>query len=156
MSPQNLTNSTVVVPLSSTCPATSSHKTIIYIITFFATNYLAHAATVKSTPGDSSLVKAFNILLALLFPASGLVRGLNAIARRAYAGASELDKACKAGALIMVTRDHGWKPLEGQELDVVVVETTTGRTGQVNFELEERGVRKGKLQVNFTRDSSRR
>jgi hypothetical protein len=75
------------------------------------------------------LSQAFNILFALLFPTSGLIRGLNAIVRGANTGAMKLDKACKAGALIMVTRDHGWTLHVGKAFDVLVVEQTRGQSG---------------------------
>ncbi|ESZ91994.1 hypothetical protein SBOR_7609 [Sclerotinia borealis F-4128] len=91
------------------------------IIIFFATNYLAHAATVKSSPGDDTLLQTCNALLALCFPMSGLLRALNAFVRMPILARNELDKACRAGALCMVVRAPHWRPQIGQKLSVGVV-----------------------------------
>jgi hypothetical protein len=53
------------------------------IILFYTVNYIAHAVTVKSIPGEQKYDSAFLILSALLYPYSGLLRGLEAIFRRA-------------------------------------------------------------------------
>jgi hypothetical protein len=132
ISPSRLiTNMTIQVPNSTTqhgnahilCfPITKDYWPSVAAITlFFATNYLAHAATVKSSPGDNSLVQACNAILALFFPMSGLLRALNAIIRSPKSARNEVDKACRAGALCMVVRAPHWRPKPGQELDVSVV-----------------------------------
>ncbi|KAF7890479.1 hypothetical protein EAF00_008794 [Botryotinia globosa] len=77
-------------------------SSVAAVIIFFATNYLAHAATVKSRPGDDSLLQGRNALLALFFPMSGPRRALNAIFRLPILARNELEKACRAGALCMV------------------------------------------------------
>lgn len=63
-------------------------------------------------------------MLALFFPVSGLMRAVNAIVRFGRWGSSDLEKACRAGALCMVVRANGWLPSDGQTLDVSVVERT--------------------------------
>ncbi|KAI9660558.1 MAG: hypothetical protein M1821_009910 [Bathelium mastoideum] len=103
-------------------PITKSYwPSVAGIIIFFATNYLAHAATVKSSPGDDVLVQACNAILALCFPMSGLLRALNAIVRFPVAAENEVDKACRAGALCMVVRAPHWRPKLGQVLQLGVV-----------------------------------
>ncbi|KAL9070783.1 MAG: hypothetical protein Q9157_005696 [Trypethelium eluteriae] len=103
-------------------PITKSYwPSVAGIIVFFATNYLAHAATVKSSPGDDVLVQACNAILALCFPMSGLLRALNAIIRFPVIAKNEVDKACRAGALCMVVRAPHWRPKLGQVLQLGVV-----------------------------------
>lgn len=103
------------------------------LATFNVGNFIAHIATVQSTPGDKWPLTAFDMLLALLFPTSGLMRGLNAIVRnfsssffarkviarifnikRWRKDETSLERACKAGALCVVVRDANWRPKPGQ------------------------------------------
>jgi hypothetical protein len=103
------------------------------LATFYLGNFGAHIATVQSMPGDKWRLTAFNMVLALFFPTSGLLRGLNAIirnfsssifARKVVAkilrikkwrtDETSLDKACKAGALCIVVRNANWRPKPGQ------------------------------------------
>jgi hypothetical protein len=88
--------------------------------TFFVGNFVAHIATVMSIPGEKLPVTVCNLILALLFPTSGLMRGLNAIARCVRLGESELDKACRAGALCVVVRSSTWRPRTNDSLQVVL------------------------------------
>ncbi|KAF5870861.1 putative pogo transposable protein [Botrytis fragariae] len=126
-----LTNITINVPNSTTqhgndhilcLPIAKNYwPSVAAVIIFFATNYLAHAATVKSSPGDDTLLQGCNALLALFFPMSGLLRALNAIVRLPIRARNELEKACKAGALCMVVRAPHWRPKPGQKFYVGVV-----------------------------------
>ncbi|KAI9650954.1 hypothetical protein NHQ30_000989 [Ciborinia camelliae] len=145
-----LTNITIQVPNSTTqhgnehilcLPITKNYwPSVAAIIIFFATNYLAHAATVKSSPGDDSLLQACNAILALFFPMSGLLRALNAIVRLPILARNELEKACRAGALCMVVRAPHWRPKLGQKLSVGVVIDNQDDLGVVDPEGQpERG-----------------
>ena len=64
-----------------------SNRTLCYPLTwlslasFYLGNFGAHIATVQSMPGDKWPLTLFNMMLALFFPTSGLMRGLDAIAR---------------------------------------------------------------------------
>lgn len=98
----------------------SPPTTWISIAKFFLGNFVAHIATVKSVPGEKLPVTACNLILAFLFPTSGLMRGLNAIARGARFGKTELDKACRAGALCVVVRNSAWRPRTSDSLQVVL------------------------------------
>jgi hypothetical protein len=82
---------------------------------FFATNYLAHAVTVKQLPGEQTSQYIFVVLAAVFFPYCGLPRAIESITRRAiFFRGSELQTACRAGALCVVVRSHNWKPARGQ------------------------------------------
>jgi hypothetical protein len=98
------------------CPPT----TWATLATFFVGNFVAHIVTVKSIPGERLPVTICNLILALLFPTSGLMRGLNAIARLVRLGESEIDKACRAGALCVVVRNSKWRPRPGDNIQVVL------------------------------------
>ncbi|KAJ7645174.1 hypothetical protein DFH06DRAFT_595433 [Mycena polygramma] len=103
------------------------------ILTFFAANYLAHAATVRPYPGESQFDTIYALIAAVLFPTSGIVRGVTAIARRGflggddfwkgYFGGSALEVAARSGALCMVIRTRQWKPVPGTQLSQVAVTT---------------------------------
>ena len=128
----SLVNITISVPNGTVthddghvlCVYGSSWRASLYIATFFAANYAAHAATIKSNPGDKTPVTVCNIILALLFPVSGLMQAVNAIVRFGRRGNSDVGKACRAGALCMVVRIPGWIPAVGQTLDAALVQQT--------------------------------
>ncbi|THW38347.1 hypothetical protein D6D21_07831 [Aureobasidium pullulans] len=142
-----LTNITILVPNGTTqhgnerllcLPITSNYwPSISAVIVFFAANYLAHAATVKSSPGDATLVQACNAILALMFPMSGLLRALNAIFRYSRSAKTCLEKACNAGALCMVVRDRHWQPPASSDLRVGVKHRlrNDNNTDAINSEL---------------------
>jgi hypothetical protein len=92
--------------------------TWLEVLIFFAANFFAHAATVRSLPGELAKDVAFNIFLAILFPFSGIARGLDAIAQRAawYSNKNDLQTAARAGALCVVVRNELWKPVESIEV----------------------------------------
>jgi hypothetical protein len=128
----SLVNITISVPNGTVthddghvlCVYGSSWRASLYIATFFAANYAAHAATIKSNPGDKTPVTVCNIILALLFPVSGLMRAINAIVRFGRRGKSDVEKAGRAGALCMVVRIPGWLPAVGQTLDATLIRQT--------------------------------
>ncbi|KAF7367622.1 hypothetical protein MSAN_00825700 [Mycena sanguinolenta] len=97
------------------------------ILSFFIGNYIAHAATTLSSPGEELFEYAQTVAMALLFPSAGVERGLDAIFRCAVSAKSDLMRAARAGALCTVIRTKEWKsdptdPLvrrHGQYLDRV-------------------------------------
>ncbi|KAJ7268395.1 hypothetical protein C8J57DRAFT_1181345 [Mycena rebaudengoi] len=91
---------------------TCSPGSVLDLVIFFIGNYLAHAVTVITYPGESSTAELLSFLAALTFPASGLVRGFNAIRRHAMFTKGSLARAAKSGALCMVVRNDPWMPLE--------------------------------------------
>jgi hypothetical protein len=81
------------------------------IVLFYAVNYLAHAVTVKSLPGEKLIDAAHIIFSALIYPYSGVIRGIEVIIRRAaYHQGNELQRAARAGALCVVVRSELWTP----------------------------------------------
>jgi hypothetical protein len=116
------------------CVYGNSWRTTLYIATFFAANYAAHAATIKSAPGDKTSVTVCNIALALLFPVSGLMRAVNAIVRFGRLGGTDLEKACRAGALCMVVRVQGWAPAFDQTLNAFVARETWTKSRHIQDE----------------------
>jgi hypothetical protein len=101
-------NTTIVVP-----PDASNHGDRDLLCTppkwtdiaiFFLGNYVAHAATIVTSPGESTLSVAIATIYALLFPVTGVVRGVKAIMSRAILGNTDLEKAARAGALYVVKR----------------------------------------------------
>jgi hypothetical protein len=90
------------------------------IVIFYLVNYVAHAATVKSLPGEKLGEMVYVAVVALIFPYSGLIRGIEAIVRRAaWRKGNALQRAAKVGALCVVVRDKTWKPLNGQIVENV-------------------------------------
>jgi hypothetical protein len=83
------------------------------IIIFYLGNYIAHVATIISFPGESARSKLRVSVASLLFPVSGLMRGLLTILRYASFGKTDLQKAARAGALCMVVRNQDWRPQPG-------------------------------------------
>jgi hypothetical protein len=142
MDASELVNITISVPNGTLthdnghilCVYGNSWRTTLYIATFFAANYAAHAATIKSAPGDKTSVTVCNIALALLFPVSGLMRAVNAIVRFGRLGRSDLEKACRAGALCMVVRVQGWAPAFDQTLDAFVARETWTKSRHIQDE----------------------
>ncbi|RYP40739.1 hypothetical protein DL767_001494 [Monosporascus sp. MG133] len=85
------------------------------ILLFILTNYVAHAATVIPTPGQSLLRATINILLALTAPGSGVARAIIAVLRcAATERKNPLTRAVGAGALCMVLK----KPAEARNQEI--------------------------------------
>jgi hypothetical protein len=112
-------NMTIAVPNGTTnhgdvgrlCPTMKWDE----IVFFYAIDYFAHAFTVKHFPREqlSSYVKA--ITFAVLYPYSGILRGLDSLLRCAYyTPGDNLQKAAVAGALCVVTRSANWIPEDGE------------------------------------------
>ena len=72
------------------------------ILVFFIGNYVAHAATVISRPGQSILASVLNVATALLFPGGGIRSGVEAIWSLAKFAPTDLQAAARAGALCAV------------------------------------------------------
>ena len=93
---------------------------------FLLANYVVHAATVKSVPGESFISVLKSIICSLLFPVSGVERGVNAIYQRAILAKTPLEAAARAGALCMVVRSPEWRPARD---DVVRILDVRGPLG---------------------------
>jgi hypothetical protein len=75
------------------------------IVVFFLGNYIAHAATIMTLPGESSFSVAIATVEALLFPVTGMLRGVRIIRRLPILGRNQLEIAARAGALYMVVKE---------------------------------------------------
>ncbi|KAL4802585.1 hypothetical protein BDV18DRAFT_163988 [Aspergillus unguis] len=102
-------NLTITVPEGSTNHGSldllcTPPKWYDYII-FFLTNYLAHAATVISLPGQSVAETLCAAILALLVPSTGIMRAFEVFFRRpALKTRDPLRRAAAAKALCMVVK----------------------------------------------------
>lgn len=90
---------------------------------FIFANYILHALSVRSLPGENSYSALVIKIGCLLIPFTGLRRGLCLITRANAAADNDLQAAARASALCMVIRKPDWRPcvgdvVEGCELDV--------------------------------------
>ncbi|MCJ1465191.1 hypothetical protein MMC07_003807 [Pseudocyphellaria aurata] len=83
---------------------------------FFFANYILHALSVRSLPGESFYSAAVFKLCCLLIPYTGLRRGLCLISRAGNLAGNDLQAAARANALCMVIRKPGWMPHRGDEI----------------------------------------
>lgn len=74
------------------------------IIRFLFFNYVLHAATVLSSPGDGIVLGVIHRVVALFVPLFGTLRALAAIHRYARGESNPLEVALRARALCMVQR----------------------------------------------------
>ncbi|KAK7187270.1 hypothetical protein DPSP01_011319 [Paraphaeosphaeria sporulosa] len=87
------------------------------VVLFYLFNYVAHAATVLTRPGERSDDFMVSVIGSLLFPALGLYRGIEAIlSRAAFVRHDNLRKAARSGALCLVVRGKDWRPHYGDEV----------------------------------------
>ena len=86
------------------------------VIMFFTSNYLLHVGTVRSRPGDTGRVNALDACVALLFPYAGVIRGLEGLLRMPVLTRNQLQRAARAEALCVVTRDQTWTPRRGDRI----------------------------------------
>jgi hypothetical protein len=132
--------STMSTPLNSTTlpPTVSNHgdphllclpAKWTDIIVFYLGNYVAHAATTKTEPGQNRYIIIFVVVGALLFPVSGLYRGLYAIFSFAIFGKTDLQIATRAGALVMIVAEQQEPSDEGKHPTNTHDLTTTDQTG---------------------------
>lgn len=133
--PANLTNLTIPGIINHgdnlICTPTNWYNVVI----FFFGNYFTHAATVRSYPGERTWSLVIATVSALLIPTSGLIRGINSIARNAkfkrkrfWTAAwrdPDYQTAAAAGALCMVVRKKSWKPYPGDKLSNVFLRDET-------------------------------
>ena len=75
------------------------------ILTFFAINYVSHAATVKPRPGQTFFHNARDFLYALALPYSGLPRAMETLYRCSWPTEDDLTKGVHAGAFYHVVKD---------------------------------------------------
>lgn len=81
------------------------------IIRFLLFNYVLHAATVLSSPGDRIALQVTNRVVAMFVPLFGTARALAAIYRFARGESKPLEVALRARALCMIKGDVSLAPL---------------------------------------------
>ncbi|KAK3342125.1 hypothetical protein B0T25DRAFT_617853 [Lasiosphaeria hispida] len=74
------------------------------VAVFYLGNYVAHAATIFSEPGQSFLNTCVTTITALLLPGVGVVRGARAILSKAILADTPMEVAARAGALCAVIK----------------------------------------------------
>jgi hypothetical protein len=105
----------------------------------------AHAATVRSTPGQSFWLGALSMLHALLYPMSGLYAGVRAISSAAVFGKTPLRTAARARVLLMVVKEDKIadipktlpSPEENQEADVELGPVKAAGASHGHLEVEQ-------------------
>lgn len=96
------------------------------VLWFFFTNYLMHALSVRSLPGENFCTSVAFKLCCLLVPYTGLRRGLCLISRANTLAGNDLQAAARANALCMVVRTPDWRPENGDEIKNCKVEVAEG------------------------------
>jgi hypothetical protein len=89
---------------------------VLPILQFVVTNYIAHAFTIRFSPGYGPFYTILFSLKALVFPYFGLMTACRALENLALLESDPLDRAIKAGALCTVARTKEWKPEKGDEI----------------------------------------
>ena len=93
------------------------------VVWFIFTNFILHALSVRSLPGEKSLTSTVFKFCCFLVPYTGVRRGLCLILRASNLAGNDLQSAASANALCMVIRSPEWRPSNGQ-----VVEGCTFKT----------------------------
>ncbi|KAF1840331.1 uncharacterized protein K460DRAFT_410925 [Cucurbitaria berberidis CBS 394.84] len=118
------------------------------LLTFYLLNYVAHAATVVTQPGERADDYVAGVIGSLLFAPLGLYRGIEAI----LCGAvfvkkdDDLRKAARSGALCCVVRGADWRPVDGDAVTNVVLKravpdaTTVSRGEKEDGQTKEKDI----------------
>lgn len=84
------------------------------IVWFIFTNFILHALSVRSLPGEKSFTSTVFKICCFLVPYTGVRRGLCLILRASNLAGNDLQSAARANALCMVIRSPEWRPKDGQ------------------------------------------
>ncbi|KAL9596660.1 MAG: hypothetical protein Q9219_005655 [cf. Caloplaca sp. 3 TL-2023] len=84
------------------------------VLWFIFTNFVFHALSVRSLPGERSLTSTVLKFCCFLVPYTGVRRGLCLILRASNLAGNDLQAAARADALCMVIRNPEWRPKDGQ------------------------------------------
>ncbi|KAL8790687.1 MAG: hypothetical protein Q9213_000535 [Squamulea squamosa] len=97
------------------------------VLWFWFANFLLHALSVRSLPGESWVSSTVFKFCCLLVPYTGVRRGLCLILRASNLAGNDLHSAARANALCMVIRGPEWRPREGQVVEGCSIETPKDR-----------------------------
>jgi len=89
---------------------------LIPVLQFIITNFVAHAFTVRFSPGYSVFYTMIFSLKALVFPCFGLLTACRSMENHTLLGKDPLNRALEAGALCTVARTEEWKPEDGDDI----------------------------------------
>lgn len=103
---------------------------------FFFANYILHALSVRSLPGENFYSATVFKFCCLLIPFTGLRRGLNLISRGGNLAGNDLQAAARANALCMVIRKPDWRPHIGDEVSGCQFEIHTA--GAIDIPVSDR------------------
>ena len=103
------------------------------VLWFFFTNYVLHALSVRSLPGENFFSSTVFKFCCLLVPYTGVRRGLCLISRASNLAADDLQAAARANALCFVVRRPDWRPLDG---DTVVGNALTEKSQEASTPLQ--------------------
>ncbi|KAI4153794.1 MAG: hypothetical protein LQ341_000488 [Variospora aurantia] len=87
------------------------------ILWFIFANFILHALSVRSLPGERSLTSTVFKFCCFLVPFTGVRRGLCLILRSSNFAGNDLQAAARANALCMVVRSPEWRPKDGQVVE---------------------------------------
>ncbi|KAL8962145.1 MAG: hypothetical protein Q9193_001412 [Seirophora villosa] len=87
------------------------------ILWFIFANFILHALSVRSMPGERSLISTVFKFCCFLIPFTGVRRGLCLISRSSNFAGNDLQAAARANALCMVVRSPEWRPKDGQVVE---------------------------------------
>ena len=93
------------------------------IVWFYFANYIMHALSVRSLPGENLFTSIVFKLACLMIPYTGIRRGLCLISRASNIVRNDLQAAARANALCMIVRSDEWKPLNEEEVSGCRIET---------------------------------
>lgn len=88
----------------------------IDVMEFYLGNYVAHAVTIISSPGQSLSMTILKLLSALFFPGAGVSSGILALSSLARWAPTDLQRAARAGALCAVVKTPDRPPRRKQAL----------------------------------------
>jgi len=108
-------NTTIATDLSSELLKCST-TLIIPILQYVVTNYIAHAFTIRFSPGYARYYTIIFSLKALIFPCFGLLTACRTVEVLAATEEDPLTRALEAGALCTVARTKLWKPEQGDDI----------------------------------------
>ncbi|KAI4262619.1 MAG: hypothetical protein L6R42_002202 [Xanthoria sp. 1 TBL-2021] len=94
------------------------------VLWFWFANFLLHALSVRSLPGESWVSSTVFKFCCLLVPYTGVRRGLCLILRASNLAGYDLQAAARANALCMVIRGPEWRPRDGQVVQGCTIETS--------------------------------
>jgi hypothetical protein len=113
----NTTNTNTTIPPDLSHEVLNCSSTLVIpILQFVITNYIAHAFTIRFSPGYGAFYTTIFSLKALIFPCFGLLTACRKMELLARCQDDPLKCALEAGALCTVARTKEWKPEEGDDI----------------------------------------